>query len=206
MNLEHFIEGIYTEIPTFPRNVYPWQVIADLEGFIKGMMPFLNDKDFDVSDNIAVHKSATVESHVSLKGNTIIGPKCVVKSGAYLRNGVFLTSNVTIGANVEIKQSIILKNSCAAHLNYVGNSLIGSDVNLKAGSILANHFNERNDKGITVLLDGRTVETGLTKFGSLIGDGSRIGANSVLNPGTLLDKKSIVPRLTHIDLVKSSNI
>ena len=156
-------------------------------------------KNYRVEDQVSIHETALVENGVTLKPNTIIGPRCRVKSGSYLRNGVYLVSDVAIGANCEIKQSILFKNSRAAHLNYIGNSLIGKDVNFEAGSILANHFNEREDKNIRVSISGKVVETNVVKFGSLIGDHSRIGANSVLNPGTILPARSIVPRLKHVD-------
>ena len=83
----------------------------------------------------------------------------------------------------------------------MGDSLIGADVNLEAGAVLANHFNERADKLIRVLADGKIVETGSVKFGALIGDGSRIGANAVTVPGTVLLPGSIVGRLQLLDQV-----
>ena len=132
----------------------------------------------------------------------IIGKNSIIKSGAYIRNGAFIGNDVTIGANSEIKQSIIFDASRIAHLNYVGNSIIGEDVNLEAGSILANHFNEFKNKQVEVIINDSKINTGLTKFGSLIGDGSKIGANTVLNPGTILQKNSVVGRLVHLDQVR----
>ncbi|MDC6390523.1 DapH/DapD/GlmU-related protein [Maribacter sp. PR1] len=202
MDLSDFIKDVYHDLPMLPKESPPWKIISNLEIMLEDLFPTLESKNYMVSDCVAVHETALVENGVTLKPNTIIGPRCTIKSGSYFRNGVYLVSDVVIGANCEIKQSIILKNSSAAHLNYIGNSLIGEDVNLEAGSILANHFNERVDKNIRVLLEGMIVETNMVKFGSLIGDHSRIGANSVLNPGTILHPRSIVPRLKHIDQIK----
>jgi UDP-N-acetylglucosamine diphosphorylase / glucose-1-phosphate thymidylyltransferase / UDP-N-acetylgalactosamine diphosphorylase / glucosamine-1-phosphate N-acetyltransferase / galactosamine-1-phosphate N-acetyltransferase len=199
MDLSKYINNIYHHLPMITRESQPWEIIFNLEMIIGNLLPGLESIKYRIEDQVAIHETALVENGITLKPNTIIGPNCTVKSGSYLRNGVYLVSDVVIGANCEIKQSIIFKNSSAAHLNYVGNSLIGEDVNLEAGSILANHFNEREDKKIKVMLEGKVVETNITKFGSLIGDHSRIGANSVLNPGTILPTKSIVPRLKHID-------
>ena len=154
-----------------------------------------------LTDKVAIHESAVIESGAILKPYTIIGPRSNIKSGAYLRGGVYLISDVNVGANSEIKQSILCKNSSAAHLNYIGNSLVGEDVNFEAGSVLANHFNERDRKEIMALVGDRIIATGVTKFGSLVGDGSRIGANAVLNPGTILLPKSIVPRLGLINQI-----
>lgn len=199
MELSNYIKDIYHDIPLLSRDIAPWQIIANLENLVAGLLPEFVEKNYSVLDGVAIHETASVESGVTFKSNTIIGPRCIIKSGSYFRNGVYLISDVTIGANCEIKQSILSKNSCAAHLNYIGNSLIGEDVNFEAGSIVANHFNEREDKSIRVLIGGKVIETNVIKFGSLIGDHSRIGANSVLNPGTILPVKSIVPRLTHVN-------
>lgn len=199
MNLSEFIKDIYRDLPMLSKESPPWDIINNLEIMIEDLLPKLESKNYRVSNHIAIHETAMVENGVTLKPNTIIGPRCTIKSGSYLRNGVYLISDVVIGANCEIKQSIIFKKSNTAHLNYIGNSLIGEDVNFEAGSILANHFNEREDQNIQVSIAGKVVQTNVVKFGSLIGDHSRIGANSVLNPGTILHPKSIVPRLKHID-------
>ena len=202
MDLSKYIKDIYHDLPFLSRDSTPWHIINNLENLVTVLLPKITSKNYSVVDEVAIHETALVESGVTLKPNTIIGPRCTIKSGSYFRSGVYLISDVSIGANCEIKQSIICKNSSAAHLNYIGNSLIGEDVNFEAGSILANHFNERENKGIQVLIEDIVVETNVIKFGSLIGDHSRIGANSVLNPGTILPVKSIVPRLTHIDQLK----
>ena len=202
MNLSNYINDIYHDIPSLSRDFKPWDLISTLEDLTAALLPGLQSKGYSLADGVAIHETALIEDGVTLKPNTIIGPRCTVKSGSYFRSGVYLISDVSIGANCEIKQSIICKNSCAAHLNYIGNSLVGQNVNFEAGSILANHFNEREDKTISVLIEDHVIKTDVTKFGSLIGDHSRIGANSVLNPGTILPAKSIVPRLTHVDQLK----
>ncbi|MBD0777393.1 LpxA family transferase [Maribacter sp. ANRC-HE7] len=199
MDLSEFIKDIYHDLPFLPRDLPPWEIINNLEKTIKHLLSNLETTNYKIVNQVAIHETALVENGVTIKPNTIIGPRCTIKAGSYLRNGVYLVSDVVIGANCEIKQSILFKNSRAAHLNYIGNSLIGEDVNLEAGSILANHFNEREDKTIRIFLEDKIVETNAIKFGSLIGDHSRIGANSVLNPGTILYVKSVVPRLTHVD-------
>ena len=86
--------------------------------------------------------------------------------------------------------------------NYIGNSLIGHHVNFEAGSVCANHFNERNDKTIFVMHRGERINTGVTKFGALVGDHVKIGANAVLSPGTILEKNRIVGRL---ELINQTN-
>ena len=101
---------------------------------------------FESKDGIAIHKTAIIEKNPILKAPLIIGENCFVGSNACLRNGVFLSENVKIGMGVEVKSSIIFDNSSVAHFNFIGDSIIGSNVNFEAGSITANHFNERKIK------------------------------------------------------------
>jgi bifunctional N-acetylglucosamine-1-phosphate-uridyltransferase/glucosamine-1-phosphate-acetyltransferase GlmU-like protein len=129
---------------------------------------------------------------------------CRVGANAYFREGVILDKSVKIGAGCEIKTSFICSNTAIAHFNYIGNSIIGHDVNFEAGSIAANHYNEREDKEISVKVGGEIIQTHSKKFGALVGDGSKIGANAILSPGTILEKNSIVKRLELIEQVKYS--
>ncbi len=198
MNISEYIAHIES-IPYIKDYTFPWEITENLKDIIIKLQAILPKDQYIIEDSIAIHKSAEIEDNVTIKPFTIIGKDCIVRAGAYLREGVLLGENVIIGANCEIKQSLICTASRIAHLNYIGNSIIGEDVNIEAGAIVANHFNEREDKKITVVINGKTMKTGVTKFGSLIGDGCRIGANAVLNPGTILKPESIIGRLTHID-------
>jgi NDP-sugar pyrophosphorylase family protein len=100
-----------------------------------------------------------------------------------------------------VKTSIIFENSAIAHFNYIGDSIIGKNVNFEAGSITANHYNERNNKRILVKIKTKIIDTNIEKFGALVGDDCKIGANAVLSPGTILEKKSIVKRLELIEQI-----
>ncbi|MEQ9289617.1 MAG: DapH/DapD/GlmU-related protein [Cyclobacteriaceae bacterium] len=202
MDISSYIEKCYARFPQLRRYRYPWDITSGLEDLILQVLAGLSDEGFKIKKNVAIHRSAIIEGNVTLKEHTIIGANSIVKAGAYLRSGVLLGNEVTIGANCEIKQSMVFDKSRVAHLNYVGNSIIGEDVNLEAGSILANHFNERHNKNILTLIDNSIVDTNITKFGSLIGDRCRIGANAVLNPGTILKCDSVVGRLVHLDQLK----
>lgn len=153
------------------------------------------------SGSAFIHESAIVEPQVTMKGPIIIGPGCFIGAHAYLRGGVYLEENVVIGPGCEVKSSFLFRSSALAHFNFAGDSIIGEGVNMEAGSILANHYNERDDKTIRALINGAIVELPVTKFGSLVGDGSRIGANAVLSPGTVLLPRSVVKRLELIEQV-----
>jgi bifunctional N-acetylglucosamine-1-phosphate-uridyltransferase/glucosamine-1-phosphate-acetyltransferase GlmU-like protein len=157
--------------------------------------------DFVVVGEIAVHRGAVVETGAVIRAPAIVSDGCVVSAHAYLREGVFLDREVRIGPSCEVRASFVFRGSALAHLNYVGNSLIGSNVNLEAGAILANYFNERQDKRITLVVGGRRVATDAEKFGALVGDESRIGANAVTMPGTILSPRSVVGRLELVDQV-----
>jgi bifunctional N-acetylglucosamine-1-phosphate-uridyltransferase/glucosamine-1-phosphate-acetyltransferase GlmU-like protein len=150
---------------------------------------------------VAIHKTAIVEQGVILKGPVIISADCFIGAHAYLRGGVFLSDHVSIGPGCEIKSSFIFSHSALAHFNFVGDSVLGSYVNMEAGSIIANHYNERVEKQISVLIKNQIIETGVNKFGALVGDHVKIGANAVLSPGTLLSKNAIVARLELIQQV-----
>lgn len=202
MNLSQYIENCYSEFPELENHTFPWDMVHHLETLLKNRISKLSASDYDIKDQIAIHKSALIENGVTIKGALIIGENSIIKAGAYLRDGVFLGRNAMIGANCEVKQSVIFNESRIAHLNYVGNSLIGHDVNMEAGSILANHFNEIKNRTIQLVVSGKVVDTKVMKFGSVLADGVRIGANAVLNPGTVLEKGRIVGRLVHVDQLK----
>lgn len=179
-------------------NLFPWEICQKAAEIVEAWICTLPG-DYVIKDGIAVHKTATIETGAILKPPCIIGENCFVASYAYLRGGVWLDKNVIIGPASEIKSSFIGAGSKAAHFNFVGDSIIGENVNIEAGAILANYRNERQDKEI-ICFDGQQyIHTNHKKFGSLIGDNSRIGANAVLAPGTLLKQNSIVQRLSLVD-------
>ncbi|MEJ7586372.1 MAG: DapH/DapD/GlmU-related protein [Ferruginibacter sp.] len=184
----------------FPKqhNSLPWQITAGLEGIVLELISELGS-DFNVINGVAIHKSAVIEKGVVLKGPAIIGANCFIGSNVCFRGGVFLDALVKIGTGCEIKTSIILSNSAIAHFNFIGDSIIGNHVNFEAGSVTANHYNERENKAISVLYKDSVIETGINKFGALVGDHSRIGANAVLSPGTILPAKSIIKRLELVE-------
>jgi NDP-sugar pyrophosphorylase family protein len=179
----------------------PWEITNGLAEILLARMP-QPGKEYSVKDGVAIHNTAVIEQNVVLKGSIIIGKNCFIGANAYLRGPIFLDENINIGAGCEIKQSIIFSSTAIAHFNYVGNSIVGSNVNFEAGSVAANHYNERKDKTISVLHEGKIINTHSQKFGSLIGDHSRVGANAVLSPGTILPKNSIVKRLELIEQLK----
>ena len=175
-------------------DIEPWELIDQLPEILTKLSTKLSE-EYEVVGTAFIHRTAWVHPTAILQDTVIIEANASVGPHAILRNGVWLGQGARIGGSDEIKQSIIGSNSAVAHLNYVGNSIIGDDVNIEAGAVLANHHNDRGDKSVWVLIDDEKIKTGVEKFGALVGDHSRIGANAVTSPGTILGPDTIVNRL-----------
>jgi NDP-sugar pyrophosphorylase family protein len=197
---ESYVAGLAQIIPTFDQHL-PWTLTADLSAFIK-LIIARSAIEYVITDGVAVHRTATIENNVVMKPPVLIGPRAFVAANCYLRGGVMLAEGNSIGPGCEIKSSILMPYARLAHFNFIGDSIIGSDVNFEAGSIICNHFNERDDKQISILLDRVVHETGATKFGAVVGNGSRVGANAVLSPGTILNMNSVVERLELVQQIR----
>jgi UDP-N-acetylglucosamine diphosphorylase / glucose-1-phosphate thymidylyltransferase / UDP-N-acetylgalactosamine diphosphorylase / glucosamine-1-phosphate N-acetyltransferase / galactosamine-1-phosphate N-acetyltransferase len=182
----------------------PWHITRNISAIVLEKMASLGS-GYKIFDGVAIHKSASIDSHTILKGPAIISANCFVGAHALMRGGVFLDESVSIGPGCEVKSSYIFSDSALAHFNFVGDSVVGSSVNLEAGAVVANHFNERKQKSIFISIGGESQNTGVEKFGAVIGDGSKVGANAVLSPGTILDRNTIVKRLELIDQSRSTD-
>jgi bifunctional N-acetylglucosamine-1-phosphate-uridyltransferase/glucosamine-1-phosphate-acetyltransferase GlmU-like protein len=172
----------------------PWELTSQSEAVVRHLLKTLDLSEFSVSSEVAVHCTTTVEPEAVLKGPLIIGPLCFVASGAYLRGGNWVAERCTFGPGAEMKSSFVFPGTKLAHFNFVGDSILGTDVNLEAGSIICNYRNERESKEILVRLGAELGQTGSQKFGALVGDHCRIGANAVLAPGAILQPGTIVRR------------
>jgi len=150
---------------------------------------------FTSGKGIIIHATATVEAGAYLIGPCYIGPRAVVRSGAYVREYSWVCADAVVGHATEIKHSILLPGAKAPHFNYVGDSILGADVNLGAGTKLSNL---RNDGGeVHLRIDGKRLGSGLRKFGAILGEGCALGCNSVTNPGVVLGCGNVVwPNVT----------
>lgn len=176
----------------------PWNITHNSKQILLEKLNHLGS-DYRIFNHVAIHKTVFIDSHAILKGPAIISANCFIGAHTYLRGGVFLDENVSLGPGCEVKSSFLFANTALAHFNFIGDSLLGSHINLEAGAVIANHFNERKDKKITVYTAGIAYATGIDKFGALVGDHCKIGANAVLSPGTILTANTIVKRLELID-------
>lgn len=201
LSVPAYIADVFARCPPLREYATPWGMCAHAVDVVRALLRTLG-AEFAVTGEVAVHRGAVVEAGAVIRGPAVVSAGCTVGAHAYLRGGVFLDREVRVGPSCEVKASFVFRESALAHLNYVGNSLVGARVNLEAGAVLANRFNEREDKRIAVVVGGQRVSTGAEKFGALVGDDSRIGANAVTTPGTILPPRSIVGRLELVDQSK----
>ncbi len=140
-------------------------------------------------EQVFIGENTSIEPGVYIKGPCIIGRNCSIRHGSYIRGNVIIGDNCIIGHATEIKHSILLNNSNAAHFAYVGDSIFGNNVNLGAGVKCANF--KLNKQNIKVFFENKILKTEMNKLGAIIGDNVQIGCNSVLNPGTIIEKDAI---------------
>jgi bifunctional UDP-N-acetylglucosamine pyrophosphorylase/glucosamine-1-phosphate N-acetyltransferase len=149
----------------------------------------------EIEANVAIKgklflgKNSLIKSGTRIEGNVLIGENCVIGPNAFLRNGTILAEKVKVGMS-EIKNSIILSNSNIPHFNYVGDSILGENINLGAGTKIANlRFDDEN---IKVELNGKKTDSGRRKLGALIGNNVKTGINSGINCGVIVKKNSFI--------------
>lgn len=191
-----YIPGFHDAFPFFGGIETPWDVTRRIADLLREEIARMDHGDYHLDDaGICIHRRALVEPGAVIKPPALIMEDGFIAAHAYLRGGTLIGPGVRIGPGCEVKASVVMAGSTLAHFNFVGDSLIGRGVNLEAGAVIANHFNERRDKSITVADRGRLIATGTAKFGAVVGDGAAIGANAVLSPGTLILPGTVVGRL-----------
>jgi len=176
----------------------PWELTNNASEVLHQLLSYV-DSSYHVAGAVAIHHTAIVEDRALIKGPAIVGPRCFIAANTLIRGGCWLDQSCTMGPGCELKSSFVFRGSKLAHFNFVGDSIVGSDVNLEAGSIVANYRNERPDSTIKIFHKRKVIDTHVNKFGALIGDECKIGANAVIAPGAILESRTVVPRLTLVD-------
>lgn len=162
-----------------------WEVLPRIEGYIQELFTSGRLKaNYQNAENIYIGEGTRIEDGAKIVGPAIIGADCFIGHAAFIRGGCILGNGVTIGHATELKHVIMMNQAAAAHLNYIGDSIVGNDVNISGGAIVANL--RLDHKEVTIRTSEGRIGTGLVKFGAIVGDNSNIGVNAVLNPGTLL--------------------
>jgi len=142
-----------------------------------------------IADDVFIGKGTVIEHGATIKGPAIIGENCQVRSSAYIRGDVIVGNECVLGNACEFKNAILFNNAQVPHFSYVGDSILGYKAHLGAGTILSN---VKSIKGNVTVKYGNDIDTGLRKFGAIIGDGCDIGCNSVLNPGSIIGRNSVL--------------
>lgn len=171
---------------------YPWEVLPNIKEFILKLGPTLNEQEYDhPQDDVWIAKSASVFSSAYISGPLIICEDAEIRHGAFIRGCAVVGKGAVVGNSVELKNCILFDGAQAPHFNYVGDSILGYKSHIGAGGITSNLKSDKTN--ITVKSkDGKKIETGLRKFGAILGDNVEVGCNSVLNPGTIIGRNSMV--------------
>jgi UDP-N-acetylglucosamine diphosphorylase / glucose-1-phosphate thymidylyltransferase / UDP-N-acetylgalactosamine diphosphorylase / glucosamine-1-phosphate N-acetyltransferase / galactosamine-1-phosphate N-acetyltransferase len=181
----------------FIDSIYPWEVLPKINTFILELGATLSTKEFDKrGDDIWIAKSAKVAPTASINGPVIIDKEAEVRHCAFIRGNAIIGEGAVVGNSTELKNVVLFNKVQVPHYNYVGDSILGYKAHMGAGSITSN---VKSDKTlVTVNVNGVKIETGLKKFGAMLGDNVEVGCNSVLNPGTVIGKESNVYPLSMV--------
>ena len=186
LDLSHTLAGDY--LAGFQ---YPWEGLDGIKNLILSLGPGLDPEEYDhPADGVWVAKTATVAPTAYLGAPCILGPGTEGRHGAFIRGSALVGAGCVVGNSVELKNVILFDNVQVPHYNYVGDSILGYKSHMGAGSITSN---VKSDKTlVTVHCGQERMETGRKKFGAILGDFVEVGCNSVLNPGTILGRRTSV--------------
>lgn len=173
---------------------FGWDALKALKAYITANLKPANLGKLEghafIGKNVFVGEGTVIEDGVMIKGPAIIGRNCQIRHNAYIREDVIVGDNCVVGNACEIKHSILFNGAQAPHFNYIGDSILGYKAHVGAGVKISNV--KLIPENVTVEKDGIPFDTGLRKFGALLGDQTDIGCNAVLNPGTIIGRGSVI--------------
>ncbi len=183
---------------------YPWEVLKNIGSFIVKLGATLSPEEYvQQGENVWIAKSATVAPTASIHGPAIIGKEAEVRHCAFIRGNAIVGEGAVVGNSTELKNVVLFNKVQVPHYNYVGDSILGYRSHMGAGSITSN---VKSDKALVVVHNGEEqIETGLKKFGAMLGDNVEVGCGSVLNPGTVIGRNSNVYPLSMVRGVVAAN-
>ena len=186
LDLSHTIAA-----PLFEGRTYPWEVLGDIKAFILALGPTLPKDEYDeVSEGVWIARDAVVFPSAYIGAPCIIDHGAEVRHCAFIRGSAIVGKKCVVGNSVELKNALLFDGVQTPHYNYVGDSVLGYKSHMGAGSITSN---VKSDKTLVVVKNGgERMETGLKKFGAILGDFVEVGCNSVLNPGCVIGRRSSV--------------
>ena len=171
----------------FEGRTYPWEVLGGIKDFILALGPTLPEEEYDhPAEGVWIAKDATVFPSAYIGAPCIIDHGAEVRHCAFIRGSAIVGKGCVVGNSVELKNVVLFDSVQTPHYNYVGDSILGYKSHMGAGSITSN---VKSDKTLVVVKSGaERIETGLKKFGAILGDNVEVGCNSVLNPGSVLGR------------------
>lgn len=183
-DLQHTISADYLR-----QFRYPWEALKGIKAFIAETGPQLGEEYTEVAPQVWVHKTATIAPTAFLGAPCIIGAETEVRHGAFIRGSALVGNGCVVGNSVELKNVILFDKVQVPHFNYVGDSILGYKAHMGAGSVTSN---VKSDHSLVVIHGNQNIPTGIKKVGAFLGDCAEIGCNSVLNPGTVIGRNSMV--------------
>lgn len=183
--------------PLLEQAEYPWEALAGLGDFVAELGKTLDPAEYEQrGDQVWIHKTAVIYPNNYIAGPCIIGPETEVRPGAFIRGKALVGAHCVVGNSTELKNVILFDDVQVPHYNYVGDSILGTHSHLGAGALTSN---VKSDKTlVTVRAGEEKIETGLKKFGAMVGDGVEVGCHAVLNPGTVIGKGSRIYPLSMV--------
>jgi UDP-N-acetylglucosamine diphosphorylase / glucose-1-phosphate thymidylyltransferase / UDP-N-acetylgalactosamine diphosphorylase / glucosamine-1-phosphate N-acetyltransferase / galactosamine-1-phosphate N-acetyltransferase len=173
---------------------YAWEALKKIKAYLQAHLhPGLHNQCQGVAfigKMVFIGEGTVVEDGAMIKGPAIIGRNCEIRHNAYIRENVIVGDNCVVGNSCELKNALLFNKATVPHFNYVGDSILGYKAHTGAGVILSNVKALPGD--VTVEVNGKRLDTGLRKFGALIGDNAEVGCNSVLNPGSVIGRGSMI--------------
>ena len=173
----------------FDGLTYPWEALPKIGDFIRKLGETLSQEEYEkVGEDVWIARSAKVFPSAYIHGPAIIGKEAEVRHCAFIRGNALVGEGAVVGNSTELKNVVLFNKVQVPHYNYVGDSILGYQAHMGAGSITSN---VKSDKTLVVVKSREEqIETGLKKFGAMLGDQVEVGCNSVLNPGTVIGKET----------------
>ena len=196
------VKELFTLEETIAKDIfegitYPWEVLPKISAFIMELGAALSEDEYDkVGDNVWIAKSAKVFPSAYINGPAIIGKNAEVRHCAFIRGNAIVGEGAVVGNSTELKNVILFNKVQVPHYNYVGDSILGYKAHMGAGSITSNVKSDK--KLVVVKTPERNIETGIKKFGAMLGDEVEVGCGTVLNPGSVVGKQSNIYPLSSV--------
>jgi len=202
MNEELTVSALYTLDETIAKDLfdgvtYPWEVLPKIGDFILALGKTLPEDVYEqTAEDVWIARSANVFSSAYIKGPAIIGENAEVRQCAFIRGNAIVGEGAVVGNSTELKNVILFNKVQVPHYNYVGDSILGYKAHMGAGSITSN---VKSDKKLVIVKGpDENIETGLKKFGAMLGDEVEVGCGSILNPGSVIGKQTNIYPLSSV--------